>query len=380
MRLTRGGFSLVVKERLVLRGITAVFGPSGVGKSSLLRAVAGFEIPQTGRITYGDRVLFDSAAKVNAPSHKRGVGYMFQDGRLLSHLNVRGNLAFAAKRAPKNSRINMETVIEAFALLPLLGSTVSTLSGGERQRVALARSVLSCPEFLLLDEPLSAIDDKAKRDIMRFIKDLPTRFNIPVIYVSHNLDEIGALATDILILNKVTNEGQVQAYGPALEILPLCFGAQKQTWFEGTVSALDNSLRSAQISLGAREACGESWEAQSFNVPHNTGSGTQFKVGETVRLCVNADEVSLALDPPQNISIQNILQARIKAVDVADNTVLVTLTLAGGGGANEGAGEHEGLPELHARITLGALEKLRLKPGQAVWAMVKSVSLSAQFD
>ncbi len=372
MRLARGGFSLAVKQRLRLRGITAVFGPSGAGKSSLLRAIAGFETPQTGRISYGGKVLFDSAAKTDLAPHKRAVGYMFQDGRLLSHLTVRGNLDFAAKRAPKNSDINIETVIEAFALSPLLGSAVSTLSGGERQRVALARSVLSCPEFLLLDEPLSAIDYEAKRDIIRFIKDLPTRFNIPVIYVSHNLEEIGALATDILILNRVSKGGSVQAYGPALEILPLCVNGPlrsggKQSWFEGTVSALDNGLRSAQISLGTGHSSG----GQSFSVPLQA----QFKIGEAVRLCVNADEVSLALDPPQNISIQNILQARIKAVGIVDNTVLVTLVLAG----VEGAGEREDLPELHARITLGALEKLALEPGQTVSAMIKSVSLLAQF-
>ena len=207
--LERPGFALRLAKTLALDGITAIFGPSGSGKTTLLRVVAGLEPAARGVVKLDGAVWQD--AHVSLPTHRRAVGYVFQDARLFRHLSVERNLRFAEERAtqsPGRTSIAFAEAVEAFELASLLGRDTTSLSGGERQRVAIARALLSRPRIMLMDEPLSSLDVQRKRDILPLIEQLPARFGVPVLYVTHNLDEVARLATDVLLLRR----GSVVAY------------------------------------------------------------------------------------------------------------------------------------------------------------------------
>lgn len=352
--LTRDDFDVVVKTDIAARGITAIFGPSGAGKSSLLRAIAGFETPYKGRITLGAATLFDSAAKINMPPHKRGAGYLFQDARLFSHLTVKGNLEYAYRRAPHGPAAAFKHIVDAFDLEGLLLKDIATLSGGEKQRAALARTVLSCPDVLLLDEPLAALDAARKAELMPFIRRLSDEFELPVIFVSHDIKEVGTLADHIICLK----EGRVTRSGPALSILPKLQSTPTAaydftSWFDARLAQIDTHHHAATWSLS---------NAHHLVLPLTD----RMKTGDVSRLCINASDVSIALTSPQNISIQNKLDVRVKSVISQGNRVLVRLYLPDVDSV---------LPDLYAFITPRAQAELKLEAEQSVTALVKSVSL-----
>ena len=353
MSLARDAFDVEVKTQFAGQGTTAVFGPSGAGKSSLLRAIAGFETPYAGRIRQGERVFFDKGANINVPSHRRGVGYLFQDARLFSHLTVQGNLDFAHARAPKRGGDILDHIISEFELGSLLQKNVAALSGGEQQRVALARTVLSRPNVLLLDEPLAALDAARKAELLPFIKGLPEAFNIPVIFVSHDLKEVGYLADEIMCLS----EGRAAAFGPALDVLPNLqsgpdISFDVTSWFDAKLTEIDHAHQAATWSLSA---------AHKLILPLTATA----QIGDKARLSIRADDVSIALTPPQNISIQNKIDARVKSVTTEGNRICVQLYLPDPDSV---------LPHLLAFITPLSQAQLQLKQGQAVTALVKSVS------
>ena len=203
LTVDHGAFALRTCETLPLAGITAVMGASGSGKSTLLRALAGLEPAARGRVQLGGTLLQD-AAGVRLPPHRRSIGYVFQDARLFAHRNVSGNLRYALARArPGAAAPNFDDVVAALDLAPLLGRRVAGLSGGERQRVAIARALLANPRLLLLDEPLAALDLKRKAELLPYIRQLPERFGIPLIYVSHAVEEVAQLANEVLILSLI---------------------------------------------------------------------------------------------------------------------------------------------------------------------------------
>lgn len=353
--LARDAFDVIVKTDIAARGLTAIFGPSGAGKSSLLRAIAGLETPEKGQIILGSTPLFDSAAKINIPPHKRRVGYLFQDARLFSHLNVKANLDYAQKRAPQNSGPDIDDIIGIFDLGALLAKDVKTLSGGEQQRVALARSVLSRPDILLLDEPFAGLDAARKVELTPFIRALPARLNMPIIFVSHDIKEVGTLADDIICLR----EGRITASGPALTILPRlqpCADLEPDfaSWFDVRLTAIDRDYHAETWSLSERH---------KLILPLNVGS----KIGDKSRLSIGASDVSIALTPPQDISIQNKLAVKIRSVTLQGNRILLRLYVPDVDSL---------LPELCAFITPLAQADLKLKAGQNVTALVKSVSLT----
>jgi len=245
VQLAFPGFELDVDERLSLDGVTAVFGPSGSGKSTLLRAVAGFETPRAGRIAAADQLWFDSRSGTDLPPHRRPVGFLFQDARLFAHLDVAGNLAFADKRSRRGQRaFDLDEVVAAFDLEPLLKRPAAALSGGEKQRVALARTLLARPKLLLLDEPLSALDRERKAEILPYLEQIPKRFSVPALYVSHAIDEVTRVADDVLVLAA----GRVRAYGPAepiverLDLEPLTGRFEAGVLLHGRVAAHDSRL------------------------------------------------------------------------------------------------------------------------------------------
>lgn len=201
--LAHPGFRLALREQLPLAGVTAIFGPSGAGKTSLLRVIAGLEPKATGRLSVGAQVWMEGARAT--PPHQRRVGYVFQDGRLFGHLSVHDNLRYGKKR--RGGGADEAEVLRVLDLGGLLGRSIRELSGGERQRVALARCLLSGPELMLLDEPLTALDEERKSEVMPYLERVVREFGCPALLVTHNRAEVQRLADRVLVLAKGESKG-----------------------------------------------------------------------------------------------------------------------------------------------------------------------------
>jgi molybdate transport system ATP-binding protein len=351
VELAYAGFQLTVNRELPLAGITCLFGPNGSGKSTLLRLIAGLETPQAGRVALGPDVWFDCQRGVNVPAHRRPVGLVFQDARLFEHLTVSRNLTFAATRSRKvASKISFDEIVLALDLNVLLERKIGSLSGGERQRVALARSLLTRPELLLLDEPLSALDDRRKAEILPYLERVPNHFGIPTIFVSHSLGDVVHLADTMLVLEA----GRERAYGPTPEImerldLQSLTGRQEAgVLVEAQVSGHDTRLGLTHVAL----------DGQTLKMPIVDG----LAVGERVRLRVRARDVAVATHKPQGISIRNVLQASVERIAMDSETPFAEVFMV------------LQSTTIRARLTRDAVEELQLTPGRPVFALIKSVS------
>lgn len=338
-------------EELRLDGSTAVFGPSGGGKSTLLRLIAGFETPDAGRIAMDGGVWFDGTAGIDVPPYRRPVGYMFQDGRLFAHLTVGGNLEYADKRSSAvPQRYALSDVVDAFSLGSLLPRRIDALSGGERQRVALARTILTRPKLLLLDEPLAALDRSRKNEILPYLENLPRRFGIPSLYVSHDLDEVSRLADKVLVLAG----GRVLNYGPAVDVIgsldlePITGSFEAGSLVEGRVSGHDARLKLTHIEVGGA----------AISMPLNE----RLSPGDAARLRIRARDVAVATTRPAGISIRNILPGHIAEIGSQPETTYAAVVI------------DLGSARLRARLTRASVEDLGLVTGMPVFALVKSVS------
>ncbi|WDI31742.1 molybdenum ABC transporter ATP-binding protein [Hyphococcus flavus] len=346
------GFTLLVKRALPLAGATAVFGPSGAGKTMLMRLIAGFEPPDKGRIKMGGTVWCDADKKICLAPHVRPVGYMFQEGRLFSHLSVRGNLNYAEKRNTSHEKgYTQNDIINSFALSSLLERRIQTLSGGERQRVALARTLLSRPKLLLLDEPLAALDRKRKNEILPYLKDLPAKFGVPTIFISHDIEEVSQLADQVLVLLN----GRVQEYDSALKVIsnldlePLTGHHESSALLEGVVSGHDQRLLLTRVSIGDA----------SLTLPINA----DLAAGSTIRLRIKAQDVAIATSEPHDISIRNVIPGKIRSLQASDQSPYVETLI------------DIGHAQLRAQITQAATEALNLEDGKSVFALIKSVRI-----
>ncbi len=200
-------------------GITALFGRSGAGKTSVIHMIAGLVRPDSGRIIVNEKTFFDSGRRVDIPPHKRRFGYVFQDGRLFPHLSVKSNLTYGLKLVPPSeSYVEFEQVVELLGIGHLLDRRPAKLSGGEKQRVAIGRALLTSPHLLLMDEPLASLDDERKSEVLPFVARLPKAFSVPILYVSHSVEEILNLADSVVIMDS----GSVVAMGPADSLLDGC--------------------------------------------------------------------------------------------------------------------------------------------------------------
>lgn len=346
-----GNFTLDVDLDTPLSGITALFGPSGSGKSSLLRILAGLERRAEGRIIYDGTVWADSEKDILVPPHRRGIGFVFQDARLFPHLDVAGNLRYAERRSRSRGHpVTLDTVVGALDLAPLLRRGTETLSGGERQRVALGRTLLTRPALLLLDEPLSALDIGRKADILPYLRDVPARFDIPALYVSHAIEEVAQLADRVIILA----DGSVRAMGETVDILervdlqPVTGRFEAGALLTARVTGQDDAYRLTRLDL----------EGQPLTMPMLSA----LETGDVVRLRVRARDVTLATKIPEAISTRNILHGTIDSLSPEPETAFTEAVIA------------IGPQRLRARITREAADSLGLAAGSRIYALVKSAS------
>jgi molybdate transport system ATP-binding protein len=330
--------------------VTSLFGQSGSGKSTLVNIIAGLIQPDRGHVRADGVLLFDHRAGVNVPSRRRRVGYVFQDGYLLPHLTVRHNLKFGLFFTRPNDRyIEFDQIVDLLDLDRLLGRRPGLLSGGERKRVAIGRALLASPRLLLMDEPLAQLDSSRKSEILFYIERLRDELNIPIVYVSHSLEELTRLADTMVVMS----EGRAIAVGPVQEVMsrvdlhPYTGRYEGGAVIEAKVVAHDAHFDLTRLNFaGGNLVC----------------PGINALIGETVRLRIRARDVSLALDAPTASSIQNVLRGSV--VDISEGSGPICEVKV----AIDGAA-------VIARVTRKAVSELNLEKGKGVYALVKAVSL-----
>ena len=330
-------------------GITALFGRSGSGKSMTLAMIAGLTRPDAGHVRVGDTILLDTGARKSVATHKRGVGLVFQDSHLFPHLTVRQNLRFGRWFAPRAARtIAFDAVIENLGIGALLDRRPALLSGGERQRVAIGRALLACPRLLLFDEPFAALDRQRKLEILPLIERLRDEFAIPIVYVSHALEEVVRLATMVVVLES----GRVTARGAPAEVLGAAARVQEPRF--GRVSVLTTRV-------------GEEDQAYGLTALHHSAgtlwlAGKAGPRGKPVSALVHATDVSLAPGATGPLSIRSTLAGTIAEVEHDGALAAVVVALRGGG-------------TLTALVTRRAMDDLALRVGAPVNALIKTVAL-----
>lgn len=329
-------------------GLTALFGRSGSGKTTIVNAVAGLLRPQSGRVTVQDTVLADSDRGIFLPPHRRGIGYVFQDARLFPHLTVRQNLLYGHWFTARGRPSDLPRVVEMLGIGPLLTRRPAALSGGERQRVAIGRALLSHPRLLLMDEPLAALDQPRKDEILPYLERLRDQAGLPILYVSHSTAEVARLATTVVLLDR----GRVTAAGPVAALLS-----------DPAVAPLLGFAEAGAV-LTARVEAQESDGLTRLAAP----AGPLYlpriaaPVGTLLRLRILAQDVMIATEPPQGISALNVIPARVRDLSPAGDSVLVRLE----------AGDQVIL----SRITARSAAALDLRPGLPVHAVLKAVSVA----
>ena len=348
----QGGFALEASFASEGR-VTALFGRSGAGKTTLVNAIAGLGLPAGGHITVDGDTLLDTARGISVPPHRRRIGYVFQEGRLFPHLSVRRNLGYGSYFAPHKARyVDFDSVVETLGIAALLERKPDKLSGGERQRVAIGRALLAHPRLLLMDEPLVSLDAARRHEVLVFIERLRDAFAIPIIYVSHAMDEVIRLADTLVLIDG----GKVAAVGPVEDLLSrLDLRPLTGRYEAGAVISARVGTTDAAYALTNLEFPGGTLRVSSLDaVP-----------GTTVRLRIRARDVSLALTRPTDISVLNIFEGTVMevAADPADPT-----------GAQLDVRLDIGVP-LWARITRRSADELGIASGRRVHALVKSVAI-----
>ncbi|GAA0603554.1 molybdenum ABC transporter ATP-binding protein [Craurococcus roseus] len=346
-----GGFALDAAFSAPTPGVTALFGPSGCGKTTVLSAVAGLLRPDRGRVALDGRVLLDVAHGLFEPPERRRCGVVFQDARLFPHLSVESNLRFGLRRAPRRAEgPGFREVVALLGIGHLLGRRPAALSGGEAQRVALGRALLSRPRLLLMDEPLAGLDAARRAEVLPFLARLRGAAGPPILYVTHALDEVDALADSLVLLDdgRVAAEGDVEALSVRTDLPAL--SARRDAGGLLHCSVLEHD--------GARGLTRLGFPGGALVVPLRAEA-----VGTRLRLRVRARDVAVATEVPRGLSAHNILPAEVTGVSpVPGAPHEAFLRLAVGPSA------------LLARVTRDAVERLGFRPGMAVWALVKSIA------
>lgn len=340
-------------------GVTAFFGRSGAGKSTLVNMIAGLVTPTQGTISVGEEILFDSDKGINLKPEQRNVGYVFQDARLFPHMSVAGNLGYGMKRlAYEKHTQTFDHVVDLLGLKPLLSRRPSKLSGGEKQRVAIARALLSNPRILLMDEPLSNLDSQRKSEILPYIERLSSDFAIPVIYVSHAVDEVVRLADTLVLVDGgiVKAQGSVEDLMARLDLTPFTGRFETGAVLNAQVTRHDLDMGLTHLSL-----LGHTLYTPQVDVA----------VGETVRMRIRARDVALALTPPKGTSILNQLPVVVREISTGSGPH-VEIALSVTAQTNQ-----EGIQSqtVLARITRKSLTDLKLTPGTQAHVLIKAVAI-----
>ncbi len=341
LHLRQGNFHLDMGMLLRRPGVVALYGPSGCGKSTFLRCLAGLEKRAEGKLQVGRHCLMDSSQDIFVPSHKRRVGLVFQDTRLFPHLDVEANLRFGIRHRPSGGAgPGFDQAVELFDLSPLLGRRPATLSGGEKQRVAIARSLLTEPRLLLLDEPLSAVDATRKAEILPYLERLFQQAMIPVVLVTHDWQDVLRLSSQVYIME----QGQLKHHGPTLK-LQYRHGDARLNALDARVHGWKPEDRLLMLWIGE----------DLIRVP-----AQQPPAARRMRLLISPLEIAISRSPVTNSSILNVLRCRLSELEkMEDGRVLLTL---------EGAGW-----KLQAIITQASTRRLELEPGLELYALIKSV-------
>lgn len=342
-----GGPALAI-DFLATGGATALFGPSGAGKSSVVGVIAGLMRARAARVVVDGMVLTDTERRIHVPTEQRRLGLVFQDARLFPHMTVRSNLSYGLKRA-QGGGIRFDDVVDLLGIETLLARRPHTLSGGERQRVAIGRALLAQPRLLLMDEPLASLDAARKEEILPYLLRLKQALALPIVYVTHALDEVLAIADTLVLLE----HGEVRAAGSVADMtargdVPLAARDDAGAVMEARVAEHHPARQLSLLRAGPLAL----W------VPLVAGG-----LGTRLRVRIPAREIILAIEAPVGISLHNILPMVVVAVteDAARHTAMVEL----------GTGE----VRLLARITPDAVTRLALQPGRPVLALVKSISV-----
>jgi molybdate transport system ATP-binding protein len=331
------------------QGVTALFGRSGAGKSTIINMIAGLIEPRSGRITLGDRVLFDSDGGVNVAVERRRIGYVFQEHRLFPHLSVRANLTYG-RWAGRASRVrSLGEIVSLLELEDLLGRRPATLSGGEKQRVAIGRALLADPQALLMDEPLASLDAAHKDEILPYLDRLRREARIPIVYVSHDLDEVARFARELVIVS----HGVTLAGGPVAQVMsrldlgPATGRHEAGSVLTGTIANHDDHWGLSEVRI----------DGQTVTVAR-----LDDDVGTQVRLRIRASEVSLATHGLDDISIRNQLSGEILEIREQEGAYAELLIKVGA-------------QVLRARVTRKSAREMKLATGQPIVALVKSMAL-----
>ncbi len=349
-RLPLGDFELDASGHIPGTGVTALFGRSGCGKTRLLRCLAGLEIAQQAWLSVDGDCWHDSARNIFLPPNERAIGYVFQEGALFPHLRVRGNLEFGLKRSGSPRRKeHFERVAELLGLTPLLERYPARLSGGEKQRVAIGRALLNEPRMLLMDEPLAALDRSHKREILPYLESLHQQSEIPIVYVTHDPEELVRIADHLVLMD----QGNVLAQGPLTELstrldLPMAREFDAGSVIDARVISHDPEYHLSTLGFQGGEL---------------TVAWVDRPLGSAVRIRIHARDISLALSPPGPSSILNVLPVIIEDMAVhGRGRMIIRLNCNG--------------LLLLARITAKSRARLDLAPGMQVYAQIKSVALT----
>lgn len=341
-----GSLELNVELTLPAKGVTAIFGRSGAGKSSLINLIAGLATPKFGVIELNGHTLFDSQKGINLPPEKRHIGYVFQEHRLFPHYSVEKNLKYGCKRSDSAEFLQ---IIELLGIAHLLNRYPASLSGGEKQRVAIGRALLSSPDILLMDEPLSALDLPRKQELLDYLSKLAITLEIPILYVSHSLDEIVRLADNLVLLEN----GNVAAFDTVENVWHSPAFADWQPNHQ-KLSLLELPIKHHQeqynmLGLGLNE--------QTLWV----NSLPRHQIGEKLRVTIASSNVSISLQQPAQSSIRNLLVGSVQQIERHSDRVDLAINVE----------NHT----VWSSISLWSFDELAIQLGQRLYLQVKSVSL-----